>query len=103
MFIRLRKRPSGKEEGENAEIGVPRWSPDGRVAERTSSRLRRTNDRSVLRVHEDHEDDENAEIEVPLHAQVKSLRIVPCHNASQHGLSRFLDYKYLSAVQNHLF
>ena len=29
----------------------------------TSSRLRRTNDRSVLKVHEDHEDDENAEIE----------------------------------------
>jgi hypothetical protein len=66
----------------------------GRVAERTSSRLRRTNDRSVLGVissdaeharqvlyaskrkykldlsslHEDHEDDENAEIGVPLHA-----------------------------------
>ena len=40
----------------------------GRVAERTSSRLRRTNDRSVLEVHEDHEDDENAEIGVPLHA-----------------------------------
>jgi UDP-N-acetylmuramoyl-L-alanyl-D-glutamate--2,6-diaminopimelate ligase len=41
---------------------------DGRVAERTSSRLRRTNDRSVLKVHEDHEDDENAEIGVRLHA-----------------------------------
>ena len=41
----------------------------GRVAKRTSSRLRRTNDRSVLRVHEDHEDDENAEIGVSLHAQ----------------------------------
>ena len=36
----------------------------GTVAKRTSSRLRRTNDRSVLRVHEDHEDDENAEIGV---------------------------------------
>ena len=36
----------------------------GTVAERTSSRLRRTNDRSVLQVHEDHEDDENAEIGV---------------------------------------
>jgi hypothetical protein len=35
------------------------------VAERASSRLRRTNDRSVLAVHEDHEDDENAEIGVP--------------------------------------
>jgi len=29
--------------------------------------VRRTNDRSVLKVHEDHEDDENAEIGVPLH------------------------------------
>jgi hypothetical protein len=36
----------------------------GTVAKRTSSRLRRTNDRSVLKVHEDHEDDENAEIEI---------------------------------------
>ena len=67
----------------------------GRVAKRTSSRLRRTNDRSVRVIssdaedashvsgsypskqkykldssslHEDHEDDENAEIGVPLHA-----------------------------------
>jgi hypothetical protein len=66
-------------------------SNTGRVAERTSSRLRRTNDRSVLGVissdaeharqvsyaskrkykldlsslHEDHEDDKNAEIGVP--------------------------------------
>ena len=40
-----------------------------RLAKRTSSRLRRTNDRSVLGVHEDHEDDENAEIGVSLHAQ----------------------------------
>jgi enolase-phosphatase E1 len=38
---------------------------DCTVAERANSRLRRTNDRSVLRVHEDHEDDENAEIGVP--------------------------------------
>ncbi|MEB3316498.1 MAG: hypothetical protein VKK32_09860 [Candidatus Melainabacteria bacterium] len=37
---------------------------EGTVAKRASSRLRRTNDRSVLRVHEYHEDDENAEIEV---------------------------------------
>jgi single-stranded-DNA-specific exonuclease len=36
----------------------------GTAAERASSRLRRTNDRSVLRVHEDHEDDENAGIGV---------------------------------------
>jgi hypothetical protein len=36
----------------------------GTARKRTSSRLRRTNDRSVLNVHEDHEDDENAEIGV---------------------------------------
>ncbi|MFM7457636.1 MAG: hypothetical protein ACKO3R_03115 [bacterium] len=42
---------------------------NGRVAKRTSSRLRRTNDRSALGVHEDHEDDENAKIGVWLHAQ----------------------------------
>ncbi|NBV99211.1 MAG: hypothetical protein EBR67_06845 [Proteobacteria bacterium] len=54
----------------------PEQSPQGRVAERTSSRLRRTNDRSVLRVHEDHEDhedDENAEIGVSLHAPQVAL------------------------------
>ncbi|MFM7457559.1 MAG: class I tRNA ligase family protein [bacterium] len=44
-------------------IGVPQYVK-GTVAERTSSRLRRTNDRSVLEVHEDHEDDENAGIGV---------------------------------------
>ena len=47
-----------------------------RVAERTSSRLRRRNDRSVLIVHEDHEDDENAEIGVPLHALY--MLMLPC-------------------------
>jgi hypothetical protein len=31
------------------------------TAQRAVSRLRRTNDRSVLLVHEDHEDNENAE------------------------------------------
>ena len=82
----------------DAEIEVQRYTPQNRrVAKRTSSRQRRTNDRSVLRVisgdaedakhangsypskqkykldesslHEDHEDDENAEIEVWLHAK----------------------------------
>jgi UDP-N-acetylglucosamine 2-epimerase (non-hydrolysing) len=57
------KRNGDHEASENAEIGVS-LHLDGRVAKRTSSRLRRTNDRSVLRVHEDHEDDENAEIGV---------------------------------------
>ena len=56
-------------QNKNAALGVPEQSLDihpdqGTVAERASSRLRRTNDRSVLRVHEDHEDDENAEIGV---------------------------------------
>ena len=51
------------EAGENAENGVVHRSL-GTACKRTSSRLRRTNDRSVLGVHEDHEDDENAEIEV---------------------------------------
>ena len=59
---------SSLEDDKNAEVGV--WLHlDGRVAKRTSSRLRRTNDRSALGVHEDHEDDENAEIGVSLHAQ----------------------------------
>jgi len=51
-----------------AEIRVRQKCHKGRVAKRTSSRLRRTNDRSVLGVHEDHEDDENVEIGVSLHA-----------------------------------
>ena len=37
---------------------------DGTAHKRASSRPRRTNDRNVLRVHEDHEDDENEEIGV---------------------------------------
>ena len=55
---------------------------NGTVAKRTSSRLRRTNDRSVLVVHEDHEDDENAGIGVSLHAplifKISILRIYKC-------------------------
>jgi hypothetical protein len=38
-------------------------SGQGTARKRTSSRLRRTNDRNVSSIHEDHEDDENAEIE----------------------------------------
>jgi methylthioribose-1-phosphate isomerase len=53
-----------KNNDENAENGVGEQFPDGTVVERASSRLRRTNDRSVPSVHEDHEDDENAEIVV---------------------------------------
>ena len=48
----------------NVEIEDGDQSHHGTVAERASSRLRRTNDRSVLQVHEDYEDDENAEIGV---------------------------------------
>ena len=47
---------------ENAEIVDCGSSSDRTAHNRTSSRLRRTNDRSVPLVHEDHEDDENAEI-----------------------------------------
>ncbi|MEB3316384.1 MAG: magnesium chelatase domain-containing protein [Candidatus Melainabacteria bacterium] len=50
------------EDDGNAEIEVCKQPRTAR--KRTSSRLRRTNDRSVLQIHEDHEDDENAEIEV---------------------------------------
>ena len=58
----------------NAEIEARGQLKDGTVAGRTSSRLRRTNDRSVLRVHEDQEDDENAEIEAPRqYLEVKSF------------------------------
>ncbi|NBV99446.1 MAG: glutamate synthase small subunit, partial [Proteobacteria bacterium] len=58
---------------ENEEIEV--WQPHNRTADkRTSSRLRRTNDRSVLQVHEDHEDDENAEIEVWRQSSIPSLK-----------------------------
>ncbi|NBV97918.1 MAG: hypothetical protein EBR67_00205 [Proteobacteria bacterium] len=52
-----------REAGENAENGVVHISLET-AAQRASSRLRRTNDRSALGVHEDHEDDENAEIGV---------------------------------------
>ncbi|MFM7458215.1 MAG: hypothetical protein ACKO3R_06100 [bacterium] len=55
---------SNHKDDENAEIVVRQQSSHGTVVERASSRLRRTNDRSVLKVHEDHEDDENAEIVV---------------------------------------
>jgi DNA repair protein RadA/Sms len=48
---------------QNAEFGVCEQS-DGTAHKRASSRPRRTNDRSVLVVHEDHEDDENAGIGV---------------------------------------
>ena len=40
------------EDAENAEIRVQQQSSKGTVAERTSSRLRRTNDRSALGVYE---------------------------------------------------
>jgi DNA repair protein RadA/Sms len=57
----LKMRAKRLQNNRNAEIEV---AQHGTARKRTSSRLRRTNDRSVLGVHEDHEDDENAEIEV---------------------------------------
>ena len=47
---------------ENVGIGDCEQLKDGTAHNRASSRLRRTNDRSVPSVHEDHEDDENVEI-----------------------------------------
>ncbi|MEB3314746.1 MAG: hypothetical protein VKK32_00830 [Candidatus Melainabacteria bacterium] len=61
--LRLLRVHEDHEDDENAEIEDWEQSQRGTAPNRTSSRLRRTNDRSVLRVHEDHEDDENAEIE----------------------------------------
>jgi len=56
------------EQSHNLSAYEIKWSGkpslDGTARKRASSRLRRTNDRSVLGVHEDHEDDENAEIGV---------------------------------------
>jgi predicted amidophosphoribosyltransferase len=59
---------------ENAEIEVCGQSYKGTACKRTSSRLRRTNNRSVLQVHEDYEDDENAEIGVC--GQCKKILII---------------------------
>jgi tRNA modification GTPase TrmE len=67
--------------GENAENGLMQASQKGTAHERTSSRLRRTNDRSVLNVHEDHEDDENAEIEVREQCQKVDQALVLCFKA----------------------
>jgi uncharacterized protein YbcC (UPF0753/DUF2309 family) len=55
---------SSRESESNINQDVEIKSIDGTAHKRASSRLRRTNDRSVLNVHEDHEDDENAEIGV---------------------------------------
>ncbi|MEB3315212.1 MAG: primosomal protein N' [Candidatus Melainabacteria bacterium] len=60
---------------------------NGGVAKRTSSRLRRTNDRSALGVHEDHEDDENAEIGVSLHAQQTSSNWMLLHLKKRYNQS----------------
>ena len=62
------------EDDENAEIEVWQQSDNRTADQRTSSRLRRTNDRSVPEVHEDHEDDENAEIEVWQQSSIPSLK-----------------------------
>ena len=72
------------EDNENAEIEVPK--KHGTVAERTSSRLRRTNDRNVLNVHEDHEDNENAEIEVQQQCQILIYLDPPYYSATHSRL-----------------
>jgi DNA repair protein RadA/Sms len=61
LKMRAKRLNKSHKDEENAENGAVHH---GTAHKRTSSRLRRTNDRSVLRIHEDHEDNENAEIEV---------------------------------------
>jgi glycerol-3-phosphate dehydrogenase len=82
-------------------VYFPTTKSNGRLAERISSRLRRTNDRSVLLVHEDHEDDENAEIGVPLYTpnaagdlELSSSEAYADHLLDNYGLNayRILDY-----------
>ena len=75
-LIPIKKMPRNEPVDENAEIGVQQQH-HRTVAERTSSRLRRTNDRSVLPVHEDHEDDENAEVGVQQQSSWKKYYKVP--------------------------
>ncbi|MFM7457525.1 MAG: primosomal protein N' [bacterium] len=65
---------------------------NGTVAKRTSSRLRRTNDRSTLDVHEDHEDDENAEIGVRQQ----------CHNVTLDVLEKLKNCRGQKAKFNRL-
>jgi tRNA modification GTPase len=79
--LRLLKVHEDHEDDENAEIGVVQPSQKSTAHERTSSRLRRTNDRSVLKVHEDHEDDENAEIGVREQCKKVDQALVLCFKA----------------------
>ncbi|MEB3314663.1 MAG: DUF2309 domain-containing protein [Candidatus Melainabacteria bacterium] len=60
----LSSRESESNINQDVEIKSDNGTVEGTAHKRASSRLRRTNDRSALRVHEDHEDDENAEIGV---------------------------------------
>jgi hypothetical protein len=85
-------------------VYFPTTKSNGRVAERISSRLRRTNDRSVLLVHEDHEDDENAEIGVPLYTpnvagdlELSSSKAYADHLLDNYGLNA---YKILDYLKN---
>jgi|688.fasta_scaffold03142_12 glycerol-3-phosphate dehydrogenase len=85
-------------------VYFPTTKSNGRVAERISSRLRRTNDRSVLLVHEDHEDDENAEIGVPLYTpnvagdlELSSSEAYADHLLDNYGLNA---YKILDYLKN---
>ena len=60
-FLFSLKVQAAKRETENTKNGAVSQSHRETTAQRAVSRLRRTNDRSVLWVHEDHEDNENAE------------------------------------------
>ena len=89
---------------ENAEIAVREHSSNGTAAERGSSRLRRTNNRSVLKVHEDYEDDENAEIIVREQCQrVFGLEVKSGARGKMKSLYSFMkeyDYHYGLAMSS---
>lgn len=89
---------------ENAEIAVRQHSSNGTAAERGSSRLRRTNNRSVLKVHEDYEDDENAEIIVREQCQrVFGLEVKSGARGKMKSLYSFMkeyDYHYGLAMSS---
>lgn len=78
----------GNVEGdENAEVGVQKRG--GTVVGRANSRLTRMSDRSVLLVHEDHEDEENAEVGVQ--QQSRDILILGC---THYALLKHLLGKY---------
>ena len=91
FYLGTLKHAADKQDSENAEIEDSQQSSQGTVDNRTSSRLRRTNDRSVLPVHEDHEDDENAEIEDSQQSHKVAAKSKHYHDWLSAGLTVILE------------